>query len=417
MAGNDQNENKKWWVRGLLLLVLLGGAGHAFYWYWPRTRASLPNPSSQVAGLVLGHEGPEIRMWIPFPHQNLGTLEDRLGDLDSIGRAVQDLVTASQPFDLPSFGPFRVPPATEMSVASGRGGKDFVAMVRVYPVAAWLFRIAGLLADNPWMAGGELVLGGRTVEVEWQGTLWIAKTEQQNFGASVGSTDVGESLMLLRLGTIPGPVPSGLYRLISEDSRMVLTSNLSGGAFSPPGIDHLLFENIALSWTHLESLGDSRGIQSLVAMAGHPEKPTDLPSLMLAETAGTQAWQLPGERVLEVVGAQVFSRSLGSWHLRSYDPESLQQGPEVVAGLEAFARQAAGADDLSVGYIELGRAFEIIVGVAEAIHRVPVLGESESRRWLALAHLLEDVTGISGVFLWIADPDQLELQFWSAGAD
>ncbi len=72
------------WARVVALLVLVGVVGHVFYWYWPRRRASVPSSESPVANLVLREAGSEIRVWIPFPHQNLGSLEARLGNLESI---------------------------------------------------------------------------------------------------------------------------------------------------------------------------------------------------------------------------------------------------------------------------------------------------------------------------------------------
>lgn len=372
---------------------------------------------SQVAGLVLRSDGPEIRVWVPFPHQNLGSLERHFGDLDAIGGALQELLGSSQPLELPSFGPFRVPPATEMAIASDHAGAGLVAMARVYPIASWVLRAAGWLAGNPWMAGGHLNLGGREVEVEWQGNLWIARTEDTNLGSPSQGADIGRSLMLLRLGTLPGPVPAGLYRLLADDRRVVLTSSLSGAPYLPSGIDSGRLEEIALSWTRLDSGRETRGCQSLVALSGDPTKQMDLPLLVIAETAGAETWQLPGEPVFEAIGVEVFTRSLGTWRLRSYDADSLRLGEDLVAGLETFSRQVVRSGIVSVGYLDLVEALQVARQLGEAIRRVPVIGENEARRWLALAYLLEQMSGISGVSLWLAEPDQLELQFFPVAAD
>jgi len=418
LTDSARNESRRAiWARGVALLVFVGVVGHVFYWYWPRRRASIPSSESPVANLVLREAGSEIRVWIPFPHQNLGSLEGRLGDPESMTQSVQEFLGASQRLELPSFGPFRVPPATEMALATDRAGTGFVAAARVYPVVAWLFRAAGFLASNPWMGGGDLTLGGREIRVEWRGDLWIARTAGVELDLTSGRAAVGQSLMLLRLGPLPGPVSGGLYRLAASGNRMALTSNLSGGPSSPPGIEPLRFENMAFVWTHLEGSGEARAVHSLVAFSGGSSRRQELPALVVAGTAGSDLWPLPGERVLDAIGAQVFKRSQGRWELRSYDPDSLRRGEDLVAGLEALALKVGPSPAVTIGYIDLVEARQIVLGVGEAIHRVPVIGENEARKWLAFARILEDMAGISGLFLWVAEPDQLELQVWPAVAD
>jgi len=324
---------------------------------------------------------------------------------------------ASQPLELPSFGPFRVPPATELALATDRAGKGFVVAARVYPMAAWLFRAAGLLASNPWMGGGDLTLGGREIRVEWRGDLWIARTVGQELDLTSGRAAVGQSLMVLRLGPLPGPVSGGLYRLVASGPRMVLTSNLSGGPSSPPDLDPLRLENMAFVWTHLTGSGEARVVQALVAFSGDPTRRRELPALVAAGTAGSEFWPLPGERVLDAIGAQVFKRFQGRWELRSYDSDSLRRGKDLVAGLEALALKVGPTAAVTVGYIDLVEALQVVLGVGEAIYRVPVIGENEARKWLAFARILENMGGVSGLFLWVAEPDQLELQFWPAAAN
>jgi len=417
LAETEKKVSRAIWARGITVLLLIGVVGHVFYWYWPRRRASVPSPTSPVANLILREAGSEIRVWMPFPHQNLGSLEGRLDDMDSIGRALQELSGAAQPFELPSFGPFRVPPATEMALASDRAATGFVAVARVYPVAAWLFRAAGRLAGNPWMGGGDLILGGREVRVEWRGSLWIARTKGEELDQKIGREGVGPSVMLLRLGSLPGPIPGGLYRLLADGPRMVLTSNLSGGPDSPPGIENLRLEDVALAWIRVSKSGESPVLNSLVAFSGGPTRQVDLPALLVAETGSSVSWQLPGERILDAIGAEVFERSTGRWNLRSYDSESLRRGEDLVAGLEAFARGVGPTQVLTVGYMDLVEAFRVALGVGEALDQVPIFGGTEARRWLAFARILEDMSGISQVFLWVTEPNRLELQFWPAAAN
>ena len=172
-------------VRGATALIVLGALGHLYYWYWPRLHPAQPDPQSVVAGLVAGPVGREIRLWIPFPHQNLAVAARSLGGLETVGPAAQELLGLAAT-NLPSFGPFRFPPAKEIVLAVDEEGRGLFAVAQIYPFAAWVFRAAGWLAGNPWMAGGDLNLGGEAVTITWRGSTAGNFTR----GSSPGSTYV-----------------------------------------------------------------------------------------------------------------------------------------------------------------------------------------------------------------------------------
>ncbi len=135
------------WLRRLLLTALALAAvaaltaGHIFYWYVPRLRPGLPHPGRLPARLLASEEFP-VAVWIPFPHQNLGVLEravaDVSGDVD-LPPALARLAGLPEP-SLPSFGPLRVPPATEIAFASDDDGRHLVLVADVYPAVAVLAR-------------------------------------------------------------------------------------------------------------------------------------------------------------------------------------------------------------------------------------------------------------------------------------
>src|SRR3954467_5109220 len=133
----------------ILLLVI---AGHFFYWYWPRERASAP-AGLPARLLASGEYG--ACLWVPYPHQNLGKLEGALTDPASYLAAAARVADLAAP-GMRSFGPFAVPPSSEIVACSDLDGRRFLLVARVYPGLAAVAKLSGRLADNPWLRGGEI---------------------------------------------------------------------------------------------------------------------------------------------------------------------------------------------------------------------------------------------------------------------
>ena len=60
---------------GCSLLLGLALLGHWYFWYAPRARTGSPDDSASTTQLFLSADEVPLRLWIPFPHQNLGALE------------------------------------------------------------------------------------------------------------------------------------------------------------------------------------------------------------------------------------------------------------------------------------------------------------------------------------------------------
>ena len=142
---------------------------------------------------------------MPFPHQNLASLEQAIGDLERFSGAVARLSGRALP-KLPSFGSARVPPSTELAVATDESGERFVAVARVYPVAAFLARWAGRLAGNPLLAGGDTEIDGRAVTVGWSGGSWTVVTRGSALPAASRHDSPGPALAWTQLA-----IPARLF--------------------------------------------------------------------------------------------------------------------------------------------------------------------------------------------------------------
>ncbi|MCM2269979.1 MAG: hypothetical protein NDJ75_07745, partial [Thermoanaerobaculia bacterium] len=203
---------------GVAAGALAACAAHVVYWYLPRERPARPSPAAEAA---LAESGWEAVVWIPFPHQNLGLLERRVGDL----RRWLELVAPPGRIAadrLPSFGPWSLPPARELVVA--QRGEELAVELAVYPTVALVARASGRLAGNPWLAGGDVELGrGRAARVTWTEGRWrLASVLRERApdaaaDASGGGDREGtgrrDALARLRLGRDVGRWPAGSYRV------------------------------------------------------------------------------------------------------------------------------------------------------------------------------------------------------------
>jgi hypothetical protein len=225
---------RRWIVLVLVLLALVAGAAHVRYWYAPRERPAAPG-AGEAATAVFAASPLPIRLWIPYPHQNLAQLRRR-GPAGVM--ATLRLFGVELP-RLPGFGPFDVPPASAVAVASDARGDRFLAVAQVYPSIAALARAAGRVAGNPWLKGGEVESGGRRLRIGWaEGNVWWVTTEDTadlNAALAAGGTAEGlpAGLAWLRARRDLGPLPAGDYRLAGPADAPRLIFRDAAGVETP----------------------------------------------------------------------------------------------------------------------------------------------------------------------------------------
>ena len=147
-----------------IAVALAALAVHVVFHYLPRARAA--RPVGELAEPFPRSPAARFELWLPHPHQNLARLDRSVGGL----RVWASQLDAGRAIELPSFGPFLVPPARELRAELGRDGELRVA-ARIYPAIAALARAAGAVAGNPWLAGGEPP-GHPGASVSWRNTTW-----------------------------------------------------------------------------------------------------------------------------------------------------------------------------------------------------------------------------------------------------
>jgi hypothetical protein len=224
------------WV--LLAVVALAAAAHYVYWYMPRERAGAPDAEDLPARLLTSGAY-DACLWLPYPHQNAGALEEEVGEWPAYVAAAARAAGAPPPA-LQSFGPFQLPPAREIVACSDlAGGRIFVA-ARIYPALAAVARLAGRLAGNPWLAGGEVAdselqrESPAALHVAWRDGVWTVTSGEPPKLPPRAVRNFPETLAVLRLGREVSRFPPGSYLLRREGNDLDLALSAEETPAVPP---------------------------------------------------------------------------------------------------------------------------------------------------------------------------------------
>lgn len=366
------------WIAGVVGLLAL--AAHWAWWYQPRERTG--EPTAGTVGGRLYHAGNlPYRVWLPYPHQNLGRLEEAIGDVERFARAMAELSGGDLP-ELPAFGAARVPPSSELVLAADESGERFVVVADVYPVAGFLARLAGRLAGNPLLAGGAAELGGRSVEVSWSDGAWVVASNGVELPAASEAASPGRALAWARLDRRRGELPAGEYGLHRVDEALEVTTGAPNDLVGLDRIDRMVPPApLFLAQVRTGAAGPEG--RSLALLPGF-ESLAGLPGAVTVHR-GASRWRLPGERLLDLVSDGAPTASVAGWTAVALENRSLGQAPPIAG----FLAGLAGAPDALAVWIDPSAARRLAEQTARALEAVPVVGEREARRWWALTVVLE----------------------------
>ncbi|MGB5161884.1 MAG: hypothetical protein WBO69_00325 [Thermoanaerobaculia bacterium] len=399
------------WIGGVALLIV-ALFGHWYCWYAPRARTGSPGVKASTSQVFFGTGDLPLRLWIPFPHQNLAALERAIGDLEGVSEVSSYLISQDLA-SLPSFGPFRLPPARDLVVAGSQNGDRIVVAASVYPVVAWLARVAGRLAGNAWLAGGPVELHGRTVEVEWRDGMWLAA--QGEVARTVGQPvpDLVPSHALLRLDRSLGPVPQGLYRLdveargwriVSAEPEAMQASDARVRAVLPSGLA-LVAASIGPG-----SAPDS-AVETFVMLSGGRGAGEQIASSVIAHRGTGDRWQLPAERLLSGLGFEVSEGAREGWSLAAYDEAAIDQ---VADRLSSISDLLGSVDEapLELGiWLDLAEAREALDGLVSTLGSLPLPATEQIRLWTMAARSLASLDNSGSLSLRIGgSPSRLEMR-------
>jgi hypothetical protein len=360
-----------------------------------------------------------VRIWIPYPHQNLGALERALGDLRGLSE-VSTYLLAQDLASLPSFGPFRLPPSRDLVVAGSSDGSRVVVAASVFPLVARLARVAGRLADNPWLAGGSVELQGRDVQVEWLEGTWLASQGEVSAFEVQPVPDLAPSHALLSLEQPLGPVPKGLYRLdIEADGWRIVSvdSEARQSADSRPSVSLPRTLSLVAASTRSES-GEDQVTRAFAMLSGAERANEQLTRSVVAQRGPGDRWRLPAERLLSGLGFDVAQGTHDGWTLAAYDEAALRAVTDELAAISDLLESVEGSP-LQLGlWIDLGEARRGLDGLARALDALPLPASEQIRRWTVAARALAALDDFSSLTLRISgSPPDLELRVGNRHTD
>ncbi|MEM7584810.1 MAG: hypothetical protein AAF560_15570 [Acidobacteriota bacterium] len=379
----------RWILGGLLVVAAI--VGHWAFHYMPRARPAAPWADSPVAGLLESNNFPAA-VWVPYPHQNLAYLRGIADTQPDTLRAVARLAGLPSP-SLPTFGPLALPPSSEIAVAADETGERFAVMAQVYPAFGSFAKLAGRVAGNPWLAGGEIVVDGRSADVSWDGNRWMVISEGLSpevvaESPASGSTEDPvasreEGIGWIRVRQAVDPLPAGLYRLWGDDGGLGIRSQ-SGGSTGPAvaADDRQLIERFQAVKLFLlvfsggqPALGEPS--QALAFFDQVEEKIKELPRIASLHEAGGERWSLPGESLLELAGRKPYASTEGSWDVAALDSTSLEQVRAVAPLLDELS-----SDPLAWGlWLDLEGGLAEVERIAQLLSEVPIVPRRRVERW------------------------------------
>lgn len=354
-AAGRRRTASRWWVlvSGLLVASVVG---HLYYWYAPRIRAAAGDPED-LPLLLLADDSADMRLWVPYPHQNLGHLAMAVDDPEEYLAAIARLADQPSPV-LPRFGPLALPPAQELAAAYAvrdAGGGEFSVAARVYPAMTVIARLSGLLAGNPWLRGGDVRFASQPARVAWRGTLWSLRTEGARHGEGGGSVRPLDTaprpavLGAVGLSGGGGLLPAGIYVLEESAARSRVRLHRIADAWAEPAPDPtLLLEPeaildddviaVALSGAG-GSLGERPGALVLLRQ-GTDDGRIRLPSAAALSVPGGERWALPGEELGRLLGLELRRGRSAGWQIVSLDSRSLEAAKDLAPALSELLAQS-----------------------------------------------------------------------------
>ncbi|MEP7009443.1 MAG: hypothetical protein ABJC13_03895 [Acidobacteriota bacterium] len=323
-------------TRGKWVLVGLAGlaaiAGHVGWWYWPRERAVVPD-ASDVPARMLAAGAWDACLWIPYPHQNLAALAEELDDAQTYFAAVARLSGSAEPA-MPAFGPFAVPPARELAACADRSKERLRVSARVYPGLALVAKLAGRIAGNPWLAGGDVKVSDRPATVAWDGTLWTVEVGTPTAIPETGWAPDSAVLGAFRLARPAESFPAGTYRLAHRGDAIDLT--LEGSRFpEKPPFDP---GQLATDRPILLVVAGEEGKNPAAALAFYEGKGTfGLPNGVLFHPPKRARWDLPGGGIGGLLADRLPHGASAGWEMVALDEKSLGRGAALAPAVARIA--------------------------------------------------------------------------------
>jgi hypothetical protein len=279
--------------------------------------------------------------------------------------------------ELPRFGPFSLPPARSLAVASDAEGERLVVVARIYPAIAWIARAAGTLARNPWLTGGVVGDAGRRLEVAWDRGHWMLRTPGEAWPQAAEGGPRGPALARLSLDRPLGALPPADYRLVRTGRHLdLLTDGAGPDGLVEPGRGALIHaERSPAGWRATAVLGPGQG-----SLQG-------LPSAVGFARPGVEPPKLPFERLYRLLGIDRRRAEHDGWRLVASDRLALERGRALAT--EVGRLSESGARQRFV--VDLDVVREVTRELEAGLEGLPLRSIPEVRRWHGASLLLYEL--------------------------
>jgi hypothetical protein len=430
---------RRMWKTLLLLALALAALVYVFRSYWPRERPAVPDPDGLPARLMASGAY-EACFWVPYPHQNIGALSEVVDDGRDWLEAAARVAEVPPPV-LPAFGPFAVPPSREVVVCSDLDGDRFFVAAQVYSILGSIAKLAGTVADNPWLAGGDIretkgtgdAVVERVLHVAWQGGVW---TVSGGDGAPADTSKVRtpllhpRSLGIIRLEREISGFADGDYLLRRRDGDLELARDSSEPAPEVPDPTAgetprpVLLAVAGASWPDAEPRPLPPAAFALFEI-GEEEAAKfgpfgSLPGAAVFHPPGSKRWSLPGEGLTGLLTGALPKAQEAGWQITAMDGESLNRAKRLAPKLTALAPPDVtaalnGDDRLMLGlWMEPRPALLLVRRIRTFLEKIPLVNRQQVRRWKDWETLLMPIAPCEQVTLAATQqPASFRLRFLS----
>jgi hypothetical protein len=397
---------RRLWKPVLLLALVVAGTVYILRSYWPRERPAVPDPDGLPARLMASGAY-EACFWVPYPHQNVGALSEVVDDGRDWLEAAARVAEVPPPV-LPSFGPFAVPPSREVVVCSDLDGDRFFVAAQVYPLLGSVAKLAGTVADNPWLAGGDIretkgtgdAVVERVLHVAWNGGVWTVS------GGGEAPADPSKvrrpllhprSLGIIRLEREISGFADGDYLLRRRDGDLELARDSSEPApevpdptvgESPPPV---LLAVTGASWPDAEPRPLPPAAFALFEIGeGEAAKLGpfgSLPGAAVFHPPGSKRWSLPAEGLTGLLAGALPRGEEAGWQITAMDGESLNRAKRLAPKLSGLAPPDVTAALNRDGRLMLGlwlkprESLLLVRRIRTFLEKVPLVDRRQVRRW------------------------------------
>jgi len=272
-------------------------------------------------------------------------------------------------------------------------------VARVYPELAAVARLAGRLADNRWLRGGDVkeTQGGsdgpreRVLHVAWRDGYWTVRLgEEPTLPATRSDPGFSASLAIFHLGEDVSDLPAGDYVLQRHEED--LDATLAGGSEPPPapaftqGADAPALLAVAGADWPADSekplppaammLFDTDGGLSLGPLG-------KVPGLAILNPEGEKRWGLPAKGLGGLLAQNLPNGNVAGWSVVALDDASLARAEALAPQISTLVPPAGdGSDGMILGlWLRPGPALRRVSQFRKGLEKFPLAERRQIERW------------------------------------